>query len=779
MAKDKTQQDRLQQARERYADAVDAMRENWNRMREDLEFSNPTDPKQWPDEALDLRKGRPCYTFDRTNQFLAQIVNDSRANRPAITVLPVDSGADKWTAQVIGGLIRHIESVSRADQAYDCAIDLSARIGIGWLRVVPEVVRPETNEQEIIIKRVHDPFSVVLEAGSTEPDGRDAMCGFVTTTMTKKRFEREYPKAKRVGGADWPTERPELWGIQDTVTVCEYFYITEKAEDFITIQLPDGSTKNIPAGEFSKVEAELGYRPMVVRSYEANMRSQTWCKMTGADILEETSFPCDWVPLIPVIGDELWVEGKRHLSGIVRKLRPGQQAYNMERSAAIEYVALQPKAPYMAPFEGIEAHEEHWQRLNTGNPAYLPYNHKDEAGNPIPPPSRQSPPPMPAAFTALGQMASADMEAAAGMFKANLGQSGNETSGRAIMARQREGDTATYHYQDNLVRSISHLGRIIVNMLPRIYDAARTARILGEDGKQQMIEVRPGIGKARREGGKTLAVDLSAGHYDVRVTAGASHATQRQEAAFGIEQILGTAAGAVLAPALAPALIELRDFPNSDKTLRAVKALLPPEVRAAMEDEEDAPQIPPQVQAQMQQMQQHIQQLEQMLDAAEQEMGKVEAERQNSQTAAQKVAIDAELGAGKLEIDAHRAETERMRVKQDREAQQIQMLVQAQERERGESDMARKEQEDAGEAEALQALAQQQAETSQAIMTLAEAMAAIQKQTAMLGDMVQGIAETVQGSKTVAVEKIRGADGRMVAARVTRADGTTEEVTIQ
>lgn len=777
-----TKRDRLQEARERYADAVDAMRENHARMREDLDFSNPTDPQQWPKEAQEIRKGRPCYTFDRTNQFLAQIVNDSRANKPRIQVLPVDSSGDKWTAQVIGGLIRHIEYTSRADQAYDTAIDHSARIGLGWLRVVPEVVRPETNEQEIIIKRIHDPFSVALEAGSVDPDGADATHGFVTTQMPKKRFQREYPKAK-TAGETWPTERTELWGGEDAITICEYFYITEKSADYLTVQLPDGSRRNIKAGEFAALEAELGFRPMVIQAYEAMERKQTWCKMTGAEVLEETEFPCRWIPLVPVYGDELWVEGKRYLSGIVRKMRAAQQAYNMERSAAIEYVALQPKSPFIAPFEAIEAHEEHWKRLNTGNPAFLPYNHVDENGNPIPPPSRQAPPPMPAAFTALGQIASQDMESAVGMHKANLGQQGNEQSGRAIMARQREGDAATYHYQDNLVRSISHLGRIIVDMLPRIYDATRTARILGEDGKQEFVEIKPGSGQAVRENGKTLSVDLSAGHYDVRVTAGASHATQRQEAAFGLQQILASPAGAAVAPAIIPALMELQDWPNAEKYARAVKAMTPPDVRAAMEDEEEAPQIPPQVQAQMQQMQQHIAQLEQMLDAAEQEMGKVEAERQNSAAQVAKVQLDRELGliraeldAGKLSVDQYNAQTQRAKVEHDARMAEIARL---QDVERGDAERASKEQKEAGESEALQSLAQQQAETSQAIMTLAEAMAAIQKQTASLGEMVHGLAETVHGSKTVAVEKVRGADGRMVAARVTRADGTTEEVTIQ
>ena len=730
--------DKLQEARELYKDAVDAMRDNWSRMREDLAFSNPTDPRQWPDDAEKLRKdaGRPCYTFDRTNQFISQVVNDWRSNKPASVILPVDSGADKWTAQVLGGIVKHIEYTSRADQARDTAIEHSARGGLGWTRIVPEVVRPETNEQEILLKRIHDPFSVVLDAGSVDPDGQDAMHGFVTTRWRKDKFKRAYPKSKNPGSDGWPTEHAELWADNDGITICEYFRIKEAPAKYVMIQLPDGSKKAVKVEDFGKIESEIGFRPMVVGSeYEVQERSQSWCKMTGAEVLEETTFPSRWVPLIPYYGDELWIDGKRHLSGLVRKLMPAQRAYNMERSAGIEFVALQPKAPFTAPFEAIEGHEEHWAKLNTGSPSLLPWNHVDGNGNTIPPPSRQMPPPMPASYATLGQLASNDMEAAVGMFKANLGQSGNETSGRAINARQREGDQATFHYADNGMRSVAHETRIILDMIPRVYDTQRVARIIGEDGKNDFVQIKPGIGKAQREGKKTLAIDPSSGQYDVRVTAGASHATQREEAAYGLEQLLQSAPQ--LAPALAPALLKLRDFPDAEKYSRAVMAMVPPEVKAAMEDDEEEQPIPPKAQAMIQQLQAENQQMAQMLDAAEGEMAKVETERQKAANDTARVQIDREIAmldkqlqAEQITVAQYQAETARLKVLADQEDRDITrrqaMAEKESEKAEEEGEKANIEGAFAQIAQALQMLAEQQAGTNETLAAVVDATQRVQ-----------------------------------------------------
>lgn len=643
-------QDKHQQIKERFSDALEFMRDQHARMKEDFKFSNPADPQQWDDADLRKRKGRPCFTFDRTNQFINQVVNDARQNKPSVQILPVDSRGDKWAAQVIGGMLKHIEYQSRADHAYDLAIEHTARGGLGWIRVIPEVMRPETNEQEVRIMRVYDPMSCLLDPNSTEPDGQDARHGFVTTKLTKRAFERMYPKAKL---DTWEDDSAMVWHSDDTITVCEYFDIEDKEETRLTVALPDGGEREISEDEYWKLAEQIGTNPVVLSAKKVVTRAQTWSKATGCEILEETEFPCRWVPLVPVYGDEVWVDGKRYLGGLVRKLRPGQVAYNIERSAALEYVESQPKAPFMVPFEAVEGHENHWERMNGPiNPAWLPYNSMDEQGRPIPSPSRMSPPPFPAAFAQLGQIASQDMEAAVGMFKANLGVSGNETSGRAIQARKMEGDTATFHYADNLMRSIAQVGRIIVDMLPKLYDEKRVARIIGEDGKQDFVSVVPGAQTVRDpQTRKVTQISIEAGAYDVRVVAGASYTTQRQEAAQGIEMILQ--AVPQLSPALVPALMKLRDFPDAEKYSRMVMAMAPPQIQQIAEGDDDGPPpIPAVAQNQINQLQQQLQQMQAMMQAADKGMQELDEKAAALEMENQALKADKSIEAVTAQADA-------------------------------------------------------------------------------------------------------------------------------
>lgn len=674
MAETRSQQDVHQRAKERYQDARDAVHEQHLRMQEDLRFSNPADPQQWDAEAQRLRKGRVCLTLDRTNQFIVQVINDARKNKPGIGTLPADSGADIEVAKRLDGIIRHIEYRSRAAIAYDTAVELAARCGLGWLRVVPEVTRPETNEQEIVIRRVHDPLSIVLDPDSTEPDGSDAAYGFAETTMSRRAFQAQWPKADP---SNWDgTHVDGQWYTQDAVRVCEYQYVEESRASRLSIVLPDGEAREIGEDEYWSQARALGYQPRVLRQYEATQRTVHWCKLSGAEVLETTVFPSRWLGFIPVLGFELWVDGRRYLCGLTRRLMDSQRAYNYERTAFVESVALQPKAPIMTPVEAVAGHEKHWERLNSGSPAYLPFNAFDDNGQPVPLPQRLAPPAFPVAFAQGGQLAVADMEAAVGMYRANLGAPSNETSGRAIRERKEEGDTATYHFVDNLSRSIEQLGRIVVEMIPTVYDTRRQARILGIDGQHGQVTIDPKLpGAVQRDGrsGKVTAINPGVGSYDVRVVAGANYTTQRQEAAAELTDVIRGAdpqTGAVLLPML----LKLRDMPEADKYSRMLLAMLPPPVQQIGNEGhegEDEP-LPPRVAAMVQQMQQQAEQMQAMLDAGEQELARLEAE--NGQLKADREAdlakaqADAQAKQGELQIKAFEAETDRLRAM--REAQQ-------------------------------------------------------------------------------------------------------------
>ncbi|MDF8361929.1 portal protein [Achromobacter anxifer] len=643
-------QDILQKAKECFKEDQEAFRENRERMLEDLRFSNPACPEQWDDAVRRSREqseggARPCLTFDQTNQYIAQVVNDSRQNKPGIKVIPVDSGADIEVAEKLEGMIRHIEYSSRAGIAYDTAQEYAARIGIGWLRVVPEIVEAERNEQEVRIKRVHDPLSVILDANSQEPDGSDSSRGFVETVLTKRSFKGLYPKAAAIS---WdPSDRIDGWLAEDSVRVCEYFYKVETKVNNLVITGPEDERITVTEDEYWRLAEQTGFRPQVVATYESTQTEVKWVKMTGMEILEETDFPSRFIPLVPVLGYELYVEGKRYLCGMTRRMMDSQRAYNYERTSYIEQVALQPKAPFAIPWESVENFQDEWATANTSNRAYLPYNALDGEGRPLPPPQRQGPPPVAAAFVQGGALALSDIQASIGMYRANLGAPSNETSGRAINARQREGDTANYHYIDNLSRSIEQLGRIVVDMIPRIYDTQRVARITGDDGSIDAVTINPEMGQAKQRTADALVINPGVGEYDVRVKAGPSYTTLRQESAEAIGQILqgNPQAFAVLGPEWA----RMQDWPNSEKVSQMLLAMAPPQVQALAQGDKE---IPAPIQAQMQGMQQQVQQLQQALMEARQKLDT------NAVEAMQKMA-EADKDRA---IDAYKAETERLKI---------------------------------------------------------------------------------------------------------------------
>ena len=602
-------QDTLQRIRERFADAADAMREQHIRMREDLAFSNPSDPQQWDADARTARKGRPCLTFDRTNQFIQQVVNDGRQNKPSINVLPADSQADVEVADKLGGIIRHIEYVSRAGIAYDTSLEHAVRAGIGHIRVIPQVMRPETNEQEIRIMRVHDPLSVVYDPNSTEPDGSDATHAFVETIFTKRAFTRSWPKAKQLSFDN----EAAGWFSSDSIRVVEYFDVIEEKQNALTVSL-EGQQITVTEAEYWDAAKKTGVKLPVVAQFERTMRRVKWCKASGAEVLEETDFPSQYLPVIPVMGHEMWLDGKRYLCGMVRRMMDSQRFHNYAVSAAAEQVALQPKAPFIGAAEAIEGKEDEWRTANAGNPAILTFNARDGNGEPLPMPQRASPPIMGTAWGELLSYSSGAMESSVGMFKANLGQQGNETSGRAIRARQQEGDTANFHFLDNLNRSIEQLGRVVVDMIPRIYDTPRQARIVGDDGSQDFVQVNPEMPQAaQRQGKKVVAINPNVGAYDVRVKAGPSYTTQRQETAEQLSNMLQAAPN--LLPILGDVWVKSQDWPDSEKIARRLKAMLPPEIKAQEDEGEEQP-LPPQVMQQMQQMQQQIEMLSGALEKA-------------------------------------------------------------------------------------------------------------------------------------------------------------------
>lgn len=598
----------LEVARKRFELAVEAEREGRALALEDLKFSAG---EQWPDAIKHSREmdSRPCLTINRIPQFIRQITNDQRQNRPAIKVSPVDDKADVDTAKIFQGLIRHIEYASNADTAYDTAFDSAVRIGFGFFRIVTDYCDPMSFEQEIKIKRVPDRFSAYLDTHFQEPDGSDANWGTVFETISKEDFKTQYPDSKLSNMNDWLAlgSRLPAWIEQDSVRIAEYFY-----KEYVPTKIYQLSTGETI--EASQLEA-LGGLPegiTVKAERDSVIPKIKWVKHNGLEILEQTDWPGKWIPIIPVLGEEVVIEGKRMLSGVVRFAKDPQRMINYWKSAETETIALAPRAPFIG-FEGqFEGHEAKWNTANVKNHAYLEAKPITIAGQPVPLPQRNVFEPPVQAITQASMFAADDLKATTGIYDSALGAQGNEKSGIAIQRRNIQAQTSNFHFIDNLSKSIRHAGRIIVDLIPHIYDTARAVRILGEDGSEEVVK----INQIFEHKGEDKNYDMSAGTYDVSVDTGPSFETKRQEAVASMVDMSGKFPQ--LMQVAGDIMVKNMDWPGSQDIADRIRKTLDPKLIDDPNQKKNP--IPPEVQQQIQQMQQMIDQLTQAANAAHDEL---------------------------------------------------------------------------------------------------------------------------------------------------------------
>lgn len=586
----------LQQARERFKLASDAEESIRREALEDLRFRAG---EQWPENIKIDRQntGRPCLTINRIPQFLRQVTNEIRQNRPSIQVNPVDDQADPETAEILQGIMRHIEVSSDADVAYDTAAEHAATFGFGYLRVITDYVDERSFDQEIRIERIRNPFSIYFDPECQKPDYSDARWAFVVQDVDREEYRALYPDSELSGLADMTTvgDQAPGWINGKSVRIAEYWHIDHEEQELAL--LPDGSV--MPADMVPEGVP-------VLRTRTVQVPKVYWCKVNGLEVLEKQEWPGRWIPIVPVLGDEVIVNGERQLYGLVRFARDPQRMYNYWATAETEMIALAPKAPFIGAAGQFEGFERQWQSANVRNLPYLEYKPVSHAGVPMGPPQRQVYEPPIQAISHARMQANDDLKATTGIYDASLGARSNEQSGRAILARQREGDVANFHYADNLARSIKHLGKILLDLIPRIYDAPRVMRIIGAEEVERVVQ----INAPTRDKGVERIYDLSIGEYDVTVSVGPSFSTKRQEAVDSMLQL--SQAYPPLMQVAGDLLVKNMDWPGASEIAERLKKLLPPN----LQEEQEEQQVPPAVQAQMSQMAQQNEQLSQALNQA-------------------------------------------------------------------------------------------------------------------------------------------------------------------
>ena len=603
----------------------------------------------------------PCLTINKLPQHVHMVTNEQRQNRPSGKVIPADDNADIEVAAIYDGMVRHIEYMSDADVAYDTACENQVTYGEGYIRILTEYCDENSFDQDLRIGRVRNSFSVYMDPMSQDPTGADAEWCFITEDLTKEEYEREYPNAAPLSSmlaSGVGDQYLSQWLDENTIRIAEYFYYTHKKE---TLNLYPGNNSFFEGTPEDKDMKRMGVKP--IRSRLVDRRKVMWMKTNGYEVLQEQEWAGKWIPVVRVIGNEFEVEGQIYISGLVRNAKDAQRMYNYWTSQEAEMLALAPKAPFIGYGGQFEGYEMQWKTANTTNWPYLEVNPDvtDGAGAVLPLPQRAAPPLPQTGLIQAKMGASEDIKSTTGQYDASLGVGGNERSGRAILAREKQGDTGTYHYVDNLARAIRHITRQLVDMIPKIYDTQRIARIVGIDGEVDMVKINPEQPEPVKEIRNVETGILiekvynpGVGKYDVVVTTGPSYMTKRQESMDAMSQILQ--GNPQLWSVAGDLFVKNMDWPGAQELAARLAKTIDPKL---LENGDKDPAL---------------QAAEQQIQAMGQEMEQMYAMMQNFQKSVE--VQDLERKNFEAEIKAYQAETQRISaVSAGMTAEQIQDIV--------------------------------------------------------------------------------------------------------
>lgn len=558
---------------------------------------------QWEEVVKKEREEdrRPVLTYNLLRSFVRQITNKARQERTQVKVIPVESnrGADPRIenlqgtkdysmADVYSGIIKNIEHVSRADQAYDTALKHAADHGFGYFYLMNEYSPTNPFVQELKIYRVKNSYGIYMDPDAQEADYRDAQDAFMFTSIRRSTFEAKWPEAAAIefvgpsSGSSY-----EGWYDSDSLRLAQYFWIDWRDDEVLQLSndmvVYHSDVENI----LDEMKQKSGIH--IVKEAGKELRRKIkrpvcmWQKMTAKNVLERAELPFSAIPIFPVLGEEVMVDGRVRYESAIRHAKDAQKSYNYWRSAAAETVALAPRAPYILTAKQVKGHERLYENANTKNLPYLLYNHQDG----VAPPQRNFPSNVAAAELQNAIQDGEDMQAIIGLHDASLGAESNEKSGKAILARQSQGSTSTYHFPDNLARAQEQMGRLMVEAIPKLYTTKRITRIRLPDDTDDFVEINAAV-RDEDTGDVYMVHDINYGRYDVTIETGPSYSTQRQEAADLQIELLK-----VLGPDRAANIVHLivknLGVPGSDEVAAVLRKMLPDQLKSEEEKMADLP----------------------------------------------------------------------------------------------------------------------------------------------------------------------------------------------
>lgn len=616
-----TSEEFLGDMREQYQQDVDYDRINRFEAIDDLRFAAG---EQWDPVVLQQRKSLPCLVINTIPQFTAQLVGDWRESSKGIKVVP-SNNEDEDIADVRGDLIRNIEMQSRSARVYDSAFESMIQCGDGAFKVTVEYARDDVFDQDVFIRPIEDVLATVWDRFSVDPTGRDAKRVFVDDRIPKDEFRRKWPEA--AGGSDLmendKVDRVTMagWMDQESYRVTEYWRMVERQKTMALFE--SGQMYEVDDSNIEELIAKHG-APVKTRVVWCRYAQMHYC--TGFAILAGPyEYRLNRLPIIRMSGRVVNIAGRRVRYGLVRFMKDPARLKNFWRSIAAEQLGYAPKAQWLATQSAVEGRQDAFRKAHLTRDPLLIVNDEAIIGQNI---QRIEPPaPQDAIFREVG-MNTQDMKDVSGIQDASLGIRSNETSGKAILTRQHEGDVASQTYYDNADHALLEAGDVINQLIPQIYDGTRVVRLIGADESVKFQRINDPM--------DPHAIDLGAGLFDVALTTGTSYTTRRVEAAQAMMDAIQVYPQ--LMEIAGDLVVKAQDWPGAEELAERLKKTVPPQF---LDEKDGGP--PPVPAAQVDQLKAEAQQAIQQLTIENQSLK-----------------ADKTIDFKKLEIDAYNAETKRI-----------------------------------------------------------------------------------------------------------------------
>ena len=487
----------------------------------------------WEPEDRKEREGRVCISHDELNQYVNQAINNIRQNKRGIKAEAAGNGATDKTAELRQDLIRTIEYRSRAQDVYLRAAQDMFEGGYGFFRVSRRYVSKDSDDQEIIIRSIPNPDSVLYDPDCKEEDWSDAQTVFVLDPIRKSEFKRRWPNAEKT---DFTSEDRKIageWLQGDTILVAEYWRVEITAR--------------------RRRKGRLVEDKKVVQ-YITN----------GLEILEKNEEPGEQIPIPAMIGKERYVETggeiERRLEGLVDLARDPQKSLAYLVSQEMEEAGQSPKVPYRGFVGAFNSDADGWENLNKKPLSYIQEDPVyDDKGNLLPRVMREQFVPNFQAYEVAKDACRRSIQAATGISPLpTAAQRNNEKSGVALEAIQQQEALGSYHFTAGFERGVTRAARIIESQIPVVYGGEdREIGLQRPDESRRVVRLNTGEPYPDPKTGVPQHFPVGEEEHDVTVSTGPSYESQRDAVDQFLDNLIANLGKLPVPPPAAAKLLAL------------------------------------------------------------------------------------------------------------------------------------------------------------------------------------------------------------------------------